>query len=50
MLYQGEEQRKLTKVIQLLIDENGIIVGRFNNNPALNTLVYDFEFPGDGVK
>ena len=50
MMSQGEEQRKLSKAILWSIDEDGIIVGRFDNNPALNTLVRDVDFPGGAVK
>ena len=38
------------KVIQQLVDDNGRIIGIFDNNPALNTLVYDVEFPESDVK
>ena len=50
LLSQGEEQRKLEKFIWQLIDENGKIVGIFDKNPALNTLVYNFEFLDGAIK
>ena len=50
LIYQGEEQQQLAKVIQQYIGENGIIVGRFDKNSVLNMLVYDVEFTDGAVK
>lgn len=43
-LPQGEKIRA-GKVIRRSCDENGAITGSYNENPILNTLVYDVEFP-----
>ena len=40
----------MAKVIQRLIDENGIIVARFDKNSEPNTLVYDVEIPDGNLK
>jgi hypothetical protein len=40
----------MAKVVRRSIDENGKIVGSFNENPALNTLVYEVEFPDGAIK
>ena len=40
---KGEEQKKMDKVIRQSIDENGRIVGIFDNSPALNMLVWNAE-------
>ena len=42
-LPQGEEM-KCAKVIQRSKNDNGEIVGAYNANPMINTLVYDVEF------
>ena len=47
LLPQGDSQL-LAKVIRRSIDSNGIATGSFDENPMLNSLVYDVEFP-DGV-
>ena len=50
LMYKGDEQRKSSKVIQKLIDENGRVVGRLNKNSELNMLVYNVKFQGSDVK
>ena len=40
----------MAKVIRRSIGPDGKIVGAFNENPMLNTLVYDVEFPDGTVK
>ena len=50
ILSQGEKQQKLSKFVRWLIDKNGRIVGRFDKNPALNRLVYNFELRDGAVK
>ena len=40
----------MAKIICRSINSDGLIVGGFNNNPHLITLVYDVEFPGRAVK
>ena len=49
LLPQGEE-RVLAKVLRRSVDENGRVIGQFNDNPILNTLVYDVELPDGTVK
>lgn len=48
-LPQGEEMQR-AKVIRRSKNENGEIVGAYNENPILNTLVYDVEFPDGDVR
>ena len=50
MMSQGKEQRRLVKVIWQLIDDNGRIVGIFDNNLALNMIVYSVLLPENDVK
>ena len=40
----------MAKVIWQLIDDNGRIVGRFDNNLALNMIVYSVVLPDNDVK
>ena len=47
MLPNGHSQQ-MAKVIRRSVDSEGRVVGEFNDNPILNSLVYDVEFP-DGV-
>lgn len=47
LLPQGES-KQLAKVIRRSVDADGHVIGTFNKNPILNTLLYDVEFP-DGV-
>ncbi len=32
------------------VDENGCMIGTYNDNPLLNTMVYDCEFPDGTTK
>ena len=41
---------KIGKVLCQAIDENEKWIGIHNNNPLLNTLVYDVELPDSDVK
>ena len=47
LLPQGDS-RQMAKVVRRAIDSDGLVIGEFNENPILNSLVYDVEFP-DGV-
>ena len=40
----------MAKVLRKSVDENGQVIGAHNENPWLNTLVYDVEFPDGDVK
>jgi hypothetical protein len=48
-LPQGEKMMN-AKVIGRHKDKNGNIIGSFNENPILNTIVYDVEFPDGAMK
>ncbi len=45
---KGRICRRLLKVLRHSLEENGKVIGAFNDHPLLNTLVYDVEFP-DGA-
>ena len=38
----------MAKVVRRTVDENGKVIGTFDNNPILNSMIYECEFP-DGV-
>ena len=40
----------MAKVLRRSVDEEGNLVGTFSDTPALNTLLYDVEFPDGAVK
>ena len=40
----------MAKVLRKSVDENGQVIGAHNENPLLNTLVYDVNFTDDDVK
>ena len=40
----------MAKVLRKSVDENGQVIGAHNENPLLNTLVYNVEFPDGDVK
>ena len=42
-LPQGESE-VLAKVLRRSVDEDGKVIGCYNENPILNTIVYDLEF------
>jgi hypothetical protein len=48
-LPQGESLQPAT-VLQRTTDESGVVQGTYNENPILNTLKYDVEFPNGEVK
>ncbi len=47
LLPHGENEQ-LAKVVRRSIDQNGKLIGTFDENPMLNSMVYEVEFP-DGV-
>ena len=49
LLPQGEDLRAAL-VLGRAVDEQGRAIGNWNNNPLLNTLIYDVEFPDGEVK
>ena len=42
------EASQMAKVVRKAVDDNGKVIGSFDENPILNSLVYEVEFP-DGV-
>ena len=49
LLPEGEHKH-MAKVIMRAVDENGQLIGSFDEVPALNTLLYDVEFPDGALK
>ena len=49
-LLTHEETQHMANVIYRTIDINENIIGTFDENPVLNSLVYDVEFPDGAVK
>ena len=49
LLPKGEGSQ-LARVIHRSVDENGEVIGDHNNNPILNTILYDVEFPDGDIK
>ena len=48
-LLQGESIQ-VSKVAQSILDEYRKLVGTYSDNPMLNTLMYDVEFPDVATK
>ena len=40
----------MAKILRQSLDKSGRVIGAFNENPLLNTLVYDCELPDDTKK
>ena len=40
----------MAKVLRRAVDEDGNLIGIFDEVPALNTLLYDVEFPNGAIK
>ena len=49
-LPQGEEKKSLCKVLRRSVDNNGRTTGVYDENPALNTMIYDVEFMDGSVE
>jgi hypothetical protein len=49
LLPQGESEQ-MAKVLRRAVDDDGKMIGTFNNNPILNTIVYEVEFPDGTVR
>ena len=49
LLPQGEAE-SLARVVRWCVDSNGKITGSYNDNPVLNTLLYEVEFPDGSTK
>ena len=50
VLLQNGDEVQNAKVIQHSIGPDGTIVGTYNDNPQMNSIVYDVEFPDGQVK
>ena len=50
LLPQGEEKAQLARVVRRSLDSNGRHIGKYDDNPILNTAVYDLEFPDGTIK
>ena len=44
------EGLQLAKVVRRSLDENGKLVGSYSDNPILNSLLYEVEFPDGTTK
>ena len=44
------EMNALAKVIRQSVDENRKVTGNFHENPTLNTLIYECDFPDGTIK
>ena len=49
LLPQGESMQ-MAKVVRRAVDEDGKVVGSFDKNPVLNSLLYEVEFPDGAIK
>ena len=49
LLPQGESMA-MAKVVRRAVDDDGRLVGTYNENPVLNTLVYEVEFPDGQIQ
>ena len=49
LLPHGEELI-IAKVLRQLVEEQGKVIGNTDENPILNTLIYDVEFPDGNIK
>jgi hypothetical protein len=50
VLLQHDNKMLTAKVKQRSIGPDGVIAGEYNDNPILNTIVYDVEFPDGTIK
>ena len=50
VLLQNGDNVQSARVLQKSIGPNGFIAGKYNDNPSLNTIVYELEFPDGSVK
>ena len=50
VMLQNGDSLKNERVLQRSIGSDGQISGKYNNNPSLNSIVYDVEFPNRIVK
>ena len=50
VLLPHEESTALATVLKRTVDDNGHMIGTYNDNPLLNTMVYDCVFPDGTTK
>ena len=50
VLLPHDESTALATVLRRTVDENGRMIGTYNDNPLLNTMVYDCVFPDGTTK
>jgi hypothetical protein len=50
VLLQNGDELQSARVLQRSVGPNGLIVGKYDDNPCLNSIVYDIEFPDGTVK
>ncbi len=48
VLLQADDSAAIAKVMQRCVDDEGRVVGNYNENSLLNTIMYECEF-GDGT-
>ena len=48
VLLQSDDSAAIAKVMRRCVDDEGRVVGGYNENPFLNTIMYEYEF-GDGT-
>ena len=49
-LLSNGEHLQMENFLGLSLDEKGRFIRNLNENPLLNTLIYDFEFPDGNIK
>ena len=49
LLHHGEGLQ-VAKVVRLSLDDHGNLVGSYSDNPILNSLLYEVEFPDGTTK
>ena len=50
VMLQNGDKLQSAKVLQRSIGPDGTIEGRYNDNPVLNSIIYDVEFPDGTIK
>ena len=50
VLLQHGDSVQYAKVLQRSLGPDGITVGKYDDNPGLNSIIYDVEFPDGTVK
>eukprot|EP00957_Ditylum_brightwellii_P170937 13010907-Ditylum_brightwellii.AAC.1 len=50
LMPQGEEGQHLCKVLRKSVDAEGNSTGIYDDDPSLNTIIYDLEFPDGHIE